>query len=273
MTWIETGSVKALFTTTYGRLVLVKMAITLGVVLMAAYNRFRLVPGIIAGSEADPDEADEQVITIPARTSVAAAGTGIEDDPGSPGTEPTPSDDQDGGDPRALGSETPDDLDDDDEPTESELQSWRWIELRRMVGYEAVALIAVLGFTAVLVNTTPARTTVLSEAKVVNITNNTATGTVNLVVSPARVGTNTIHVQYADEAGKPVDVANTLTIELSLPSKDLGPITRQVVKVSTGHYVLDGDELSLAGDWNITLAVRTSDFTEERTTFQVPISE
>ena len=68
MTWIETGSVKALFTTTYGRLVLVKMAITLGVVVMAAYNRFRLVPAIIAGAEADPDEADERVVTIPARS-------------------------------------------------------------------------------------------------------------------------------------------------------------------------------------------------------------
>ena len=267
MTWIETGSVKALFTTTYGRLVLVKMAITLGVVVMAAYNRFRLVPAIIAGSEADPDEADERVVTIPAR---------------SAGTADTSSDDQ------ALGDDTPDlpsagpsddpersdDLDDpDEEPTESELQSWRWIELRRMVGYEAIALVAVLGFTAVLVNTTPARTAIVSEAKVVNLTDDTATGTVNLVVSPARVGTNTMHVQYADEAGKPLDVANTLTIELSLPSKDLGPITRQVVKISTGHYVLEGDELSLAGDWTITLAVRTSDFTEERTTFQVPVSQ
>ena len=142
-----------------------------------------------------------------------------------------------------------------------------------MVGYEALALVAVLGFTAVLVNTTPARTAVVSEAKVVNLNDDTATGTVNLVVSPARVGTNSIHVQYADEAGKPLDVANTLTIELSLPAKDLGPITRQVVKISTGHYVLEGDELSLAGDWTITLAVRTSDFTEERTTFQVPVSK
>jgi hypothetical protein len=245
---------------------------------MAAYNRYRLVPAIIAGAEADPDEPDEAVITIPARVEVAAAGTASDETSNTPGTEPTPSDDQDRGDHRALGSESPDpdddsDEPDDDEPTESELQSWRWIELRRMVGYEALALVAVLGFTAVLVNTTPARTAVVSEAKVVNLTDDTANGTVNLVVSPARVGTNTIHVQYADEAGKPVDVANTLTIELSLPSKDLGPITRQVVKVSTGHYVLDGDELSLAGDWTITLAVRTSDFTEERTTFQVPVSK
>ena len=58
----------------------------------------------------------------------------------------------------------------------------------------------------------------------------------------------------------------------SLPDKQLGPLTRQVVKISPGHYVLQGDELSIAGDWTITLAVRTSDFTEERTTFTVPIT-
>ena len=263
MTWIETGSVKALFTTTYGQLVLVKMAITLGVVVMAAYNRFRLVPAIIAGAESDPEEADladQAVVTIPARSELAADSTHTTGSSGVPGTDDPDGDDGD------------DDDDDDDEPTESELQSWRWIELRRMVTYEALAIVAVLGFTAVLVNTTPARTAVVSEAKVVNLTDDTANGTVNLVVSPARAGRNSIHVQYADQAGKPVDVANTLTIELSLPAKDLGPITRQVVKLSPGHYVLEGDELSLAGEWTITLAVRTSDFAEERTSFQVPVS-
>jgi copper transport protein len=262
MAWIETGSVKALFTTTYGRLVLVKIAITLGVLVMAAYNRFRLVPSILAGSEVDPDDEAERVVTIPARAS---------------GTADTLSNDPVSGDHPSHGSgDRPDDdavIDDDDEPTESERQSWRWIELRRTVGYEALALVAVLGFTAVLVNTTPARTAVVSEAKVVNLTDDTETGTVNLVVTPAKVGTNSLHVQYADDSGKPVDVANTLTIEMSLPEKDLGPVTRQVVKISPGHYVLEGDELSLAGAWTITLAVRTSDFSEERTTFQVQISK
>lgn len=231
MTWVETGSINALFTATYGQLVLVKMAITLGVIAMAAHNRFRLIPAITAGAEADPDDPDEQVVTSPARP------------------------------------------EDDDEPTERELQSWRWIELRRMVSYEAIALVAVLGFTAVLVNTTPARTAVVTEARVVNLTDDTENGTVNLVVTPAKVGTNSLHVQYTDEAGKPVDVANTLTVELSLPEKGLGPITRQVVKISPGHYVLEGDEMSLAGTWTVTLAVRTSDFSEERTTFPVSISK
>jgi copper transport protein len=269
MTWIESGSLHAILTTTYGRLVLVKIAITLGVVAMAGYNRFRLVPAIIAGAEADPDESDERVVTIPARDGAildeVTAGTATRSS-GATGVA------------AEVEVEVPatvdEDVDeDDDEPTESERQSWRWIELRRMVGYEALALVAVLGFTAVLVNTTPARSAVVTNPKVVNLTDDTQTGTVNLVVTPAKAGTNSIHVQYADDSGKPVDVANTLTVEMSLPEKDLGPITRQVLKLSPGHYVLDGDELSLAGDWTITLAVRTSDFAEERTSFQIPISK
>ena len=72
----------------------------------------------------------------------------------------------------------------------------------------------------------------------VNLTDDTTSGTVNLVVTPARVGTNSLQVQYADDAGRPLDVADTLTVEMSLPAKDLGPITRQVLKVSPGHYVL-----------------------------------
>jgi len=254
MAWIESGSLHALFTTTYGQLVLVKIALTLGVLAMAAFNRFRLVPAIVAGAEADPDEPDQQVVTMAPTEPVepASGPTGMAADGAV-----------------AVAVE----LEEDDEPTESELQSWRWIELRRMVMYEAFALVAVLGFTAVLVNTTPARTAVLSEPKVVNLTEDTASGTVNLVVTPARAGTNSLHVQYADTSNKPIDVANTLTVEMSLPAKDLGPITRQVVKLSPGHYVVDGDELSLAGDWTITLSVRTSDFTEERTTFPVTISK
>ena len=160
MAWIESGSIKALWTTTYGQLVLVKIAITLGVVAMAAFNRFRLVPAIVAGAEADPDEPDQHVVTM-TRNEPTEATTGPS------GADRVHAD-------GAVAVEV--ELDEDDEPTESELQSWRWIELRRMVTYEALALVAVLGFTAVLVNTTPARTAVISEPKVVNLTEDTGVG-------------------------------------------------------------------------------------------------
>ncbi len=105
---------------------------------MAALNRFRLVPAIVAGADADPDDPDPAVVRV--RVAVAARDGAPRPSTARPSTtrrrERTP-----GG-----------------EPTESELQAWRWIELRRLVTYEALALVVVLGFTAVLVNTTPGRT-------------------------------------------------------------------------------------------------------------------
>jgi copper transport protein len=264
MAWVEVGSLSGLWSTTYGRLVLVKVAITLGVVVMAAYNRFRLIPAITEGAATDPvdDEPADEVVTIPP-SSAASAGPAHDTGVGVATTTIEPGSDT------LAGS-----LDDeDDEPTEAELQSWRWTELRRTVGYEALALVAALAFTAVLVNTTPARTVIENQPKVVNLTDSTESGEVNLVVTPARAGTNTMHVQYSDPAGKPLDVADTLTVEMSLPDKQIGPLTRQVVKISPGHYVLEGDEMSIGGDWTVTLAVRTSDFTEERTSFVIPIAK
>jgi len=152
-----------------------------------------------------------------------------------------------------------------------EQRATNWGLLRRAVLIEAIALVVILGITSVLVNVTPARTVVATRGRVVNQTQSVPTGTVNLVVVPARVGDNTLHIQYADAAGKPIDVANTLTIEFSLPSADLAAISRQTAKAGPGHFIYTGPELSISGTWTVTVVARTSDFSEQRTTFSVPI--
>jgi copper transport protein len=219
LTGVELGSLRGLWDTTYGRLVLVKAAITAGVVVLAALNRFRLLPAIEAGAfdAVEPDAAAE-------------AG---------------------------------------DEAAE---QAARWSRLRRLVAVEALALVAVLGVTAVLVNTTPSRTALGVSGGAVSLTQDIPNGTVNLEVAPAKSGPNTMHIQYRDSAGAPIDLATTLTVELSLPSEDLGPIQRQIVKLAPGHFVLEGNEMSVPGEWTVTLAARTSDFTEQRNTFQVLVT-
>jgi copper transport protein len=225
----------ALVSTTWGRLLLIKIAITLVVVGLAAWNRRTLVPALTA-----PIESDEQ-------------GEPIE-----------PSDivntDAD------IAADTATDADADPELTV------RWRQLLRTVRIEAIALVVVIGITAALVNTTPARTAVKTQTHAVDINRSADTGSVHLIVSPAVVGVNTMTVTYADTTGQPLDVANTMTVEFSLPSADLAPITRQVVKSGPGRFVLQGRELSLAGTWTVTLAVRTGDFTEQRTSFEVPIT-
>ncbi|HEY6532274.1 MAG TPA: CopD family protein [Acidimicrobiales bacterium] len=204
MTWVELGSVRGLWETAYGRMVLAKVLITAGVIVLAALNRYRILP--------------------------------------------------------ALAEDTHDE------------QSLRWRRLRRTVAIEALAIVAVLAVTAVLVNTTPSRTALATATGPVSSTQQVETGSVTLEVAPAEAGRNTMHIQYLDAEGSPLDISPSLTVEVSLPSAALGPIERQVVKLAPGHFVLEGNELSLPGTWTVTLGARTSTFVEQRTTFEVPVT-
>ena len=147
----------------------------------------------------------------------------------------------------------------------------RWATLLRTIRAEAVLLVAVVALTAIVVNVPPARTAVVAKADRVDITQRVDTGDVQLSVDPAIVGPNTVAVRYTDGTGQPINVANSMSIEFSQPSAGLEPITRQVPASEPGVFVIQGNELSIPGTWTITIAVRTGDFTEQRTSFEVPV--
>lgn len=157
-------------------------------------------------------------------------------------------------------------------PTEDfAVRSARWKTLLRAVRFEALIMVVVICLTAALVNVQPARTAVTTARGPAVLTQRVNTGEVRLTVSPAVVGPNRVEAEFTDGTGQPVGVANTMTIEFSQPSAGLESITRQVSAVSPGIFLYEGNELSLSGDWNITLTIRTGDFSEQRTTFEVPI--
>ena len=147
----------------------------------------------------------------------------------------------------------------------------RWAAFLRTIRAEAVLLVAVVALTAIVVNVPPARTAVVAKTDRVDITQRVDTGNVQLSVDPAIVGPNTVAVRYTDGAGQPINVANSMSIEFSQPSAGLEPITRQVPASEPGVFVIQGNELSIPGTWTITIAVRTGDFTEQRTSFEVPV--
>ena len=147
----------------------------------------------------------------------------------------------------------------------------RWATLLRTIRAEAVLLVAVVALTAIVVNVPPARTAVVAKTDRVDITQQVDTGNVQLSVDPAIVGPNTVAVRYTDGTGQPINVANSMSIEFSQPSAGLEPITRQVPASEAGVFVIQGNELSIPGTWTITIAVRTGDFTEQRTSFEVPV--
>jgi copper transport protein len=141
-----------------------------------------------------------------------------------------------------------------------------WQHLTRTVRVEAVGMVVVLGLTAVLVNVTPARSaagigTIFSETKPIGA------NSVNLVVDPNRAGTNSIHLYLLDATGRPAPVAVSVTLDLSLPANEIGPIVRQPFVAGPGHYQLDGGDLSLPGQWTVVVRVQVSKFEEQTATF------
>jgi copper transport protein len=196
LAWGQVRALRALTSTTYGWVLVVKVGVVALIALAGAYNRYRLVPAIAA------------------RQSERGEGAA-------------------------------------------------WMHLRRSVGVEAIGLLVVLGLTGVLVGMTPAKTEA-GIGGVTSITTPLGKGTVNLTIDPNRAGRNTIHIYLLDELGRQVDKATDMTLEFSLPSRGLGPITRTPFKAGPGHWQFDGDVLSIPGRWDITITSRVSKFDEDR---------
>jgi copper transport protein len=146
-----------------------------------------------------------------------------------------------------------------------------WRHLLRTVRIEAVAMVVVIGLTAVLVHVTPAR----SAAGIgVIYTRTEALGndSVNLVVDPNRAGFNAVHLYLLDSTGRPAALAQALTLDLSLPSSQIGPLERQPFVAGPGHYQLNGNDLSIPGTWTIVVRAQVSKFEEMTATFQVLVN-
>lgn len=200
--WAEVRAWRALTSTTYGRVLMVKVGLVIPIVLIAAYNHFRLVPAI--------QEA-------------AARGR----------------------------------------------DAFR--HLLRTVRFESLGLVVVLVLTAALVSTPPARTaagigTIFSETKPIG------QASVNLVVDPNRAGGNSIHLYLLDQSGRPAALAQAVELDISLPSANIGPIVRNPSVAGPGHYLLDSNDLTIAGAWTIVVRAQVSKFEENTANFTVNVN-
>jgi copper transport protein len=134
--------------------------------------------------------------------------------------------------------------------------------LRRSVLAELGIAVVVLGVSSVLVGTPPARAEVAQPVDVTLPlqTAEGADGSVQVSVDPAAAGPNTLHVYLFDQAGQltqPVDIRVTLTE----PEQEIGPIDVPLVPGGPGHYVGDGMAIPGAGTWTLAVTVRLDEFT------------
>lgn len=97
-------------------------------------------------------------------------------------------------------------------------------------------------------------------------------GTVELTVEPGRRGTNELHITALGADGRLMDGMDDMSVALTLPSDDLGPLEPVTQRITTGHSVVYA-EFPLAGEWQVRVTGRPSRFEELTADFEVPIGE
>jgi len=144
-------------------------------------------------------------------------------------------------------------------------------QLRRSTGLEMVLAAGVLGITAMLVNAPPARTAFeapVSTTVAFDTGGPNGKGSVQIFVSPAKAGSDLVHIEVVNPAGEP-EVVPELTATMSLPARQLGPLPVGLSGGGTSHYYGNAT-IPLAGKWQLAVTVRTSDIDE--TTVTVPVT-
>ncbi|WFF08866.1 copper resistance protein CopC [Micromonospora sp. WMMD1076] len=195
---IEVAGLQALFDTTYGRLLLAKIALFVLVIGVAAYSRALV------------------------RRRVAA---------GRPGS------------------------------------------MRRAVVAELVITAVVLGVSATLVQTTPARTAAANvagaEQGYFSATLSSPIYSLEVQVDPAETGNNSMHLYAYTKDSRPQPVQEW-KVTAALPSAGIEPITVPLLPLSDNHATGEVN-LPARGDWQVRITVRTTDIDQATVTATVPI--
>ncbi|MFF4480371.1 copper resistance CopC/CopD family protein [Streptomyces sp. NPDC001520] len=93
-----------------------------------------------------------------------------------------------------------------------------------------------------------------------------------VMIEPALPGDNTLHVFTTDLADRPVDVPE-VKLSLTLKSKGIGPLRTPLERLSTGHWSAKTVQLPMAGTWQLSLTVRTSDIDQVTETRNVKVAQ
>ena len=164
------------------------------------------------------------------------------------------------------------DPDDTDPEVEFEVDRAReWRTLRRTVWAETALSLMVLVASAALVNAAPASgPAAAANQGVAGVTLRSRLVTVDVTMTPGRVGVDDVHVSTFTPAGAPLDVKElTLTIDQS--SRGIAPIDVPLRRLGPGHYLSPGFTLPLAGEWRVTAEALLTDVDLVTLTGAIPI--
>ncbi|MGN9912262.1 copper resistance CopC/CopD family protein [Phytohabitans sp. LJ34] len=146
--------------------------------------------------------------------------------------------------------------------------------LRRSVGVELGITAVVLGLSAVLVQTTPARTASANEevggSGFYSAMLDSNLFKLQVDVDPAKKGNNSIHLYAYDKSNKPLPVVEWKGTA-ALPANDVAPVDIPLLPLTDNHAT--GEiTLPLEGDWQLKFTVRISEIDQATVTATVPVS-
>jgi copper transport protein len=142
--------------------------------------------------------------------------------------------------------------------------------LRRLVSVEVGLVILILAVTALLVNLVPGRVAAGVDGPfIADVT--FGRSNLNVVVDPNQIGENEVHLTVTDASGAPVKI-NEMDVLFTMPSKNIGPLSGTGTRLAPGHFVVQGRQLSVAGDWTLEVVAHIGRFKEVHSSVKLTVN-
>jgi copper transport protein len=219
-TWRQVGSLEALRSTDFGRILTVKLVLFAAIVVLAAFSR-EIVLRLFGTPE-------------PSASALPAVAGGSDDGPAASG----------------------DALDQYEIDEASEVRHLRRSAWGEVVLAVAVLAATALLVNAAPARTAVAQG---SEGGAVGVTMKSKKVWVDFTAAPGSKGPNDIHVNTLTPSGAPLDVTD-LKVTIDLPDRNIAPIDVGLRRLSPGHYFAPGFNVPIAGDWRVTAKPLVSQF-------------
>jgi copper transport protein len=145
-------------------------------------------------------------------------------------------------------------------------------DLRLSVTAEVGVVALVLAATAILVATPTGRESYAPPAHAAEQFDTggpDGTGTADVTVTPARLGSNQVTMTFGAPAGRAFLPAQ-VQAALFLPARDIGPLPVTLTPAGPGRYRASAATFTFTGQWQLRITIRSDDFDE--TTVMVPVT-
>ena len=139
--------------------------------------------------------------------------------------------------------------------------------LGRSVAIEAMAAVAIVVFTSLLMASNPSNVVATKPFSVTLIDGDYLA---SITVEPGRVGQNEMHL-YLSDAASSLAQPDTVTVEISDPSRDVAALQIPVTRSGAGHFTTSTATFPYATTWTLTVTARYNTFDDVQFIAQVRI--